>query len=271
VETAGGWRSLHEAARDGADVCGVDSPTEAVRTAMQQPDRECVYFAAGFETAMVPLAGMILEGLPANLFVLLCGRRSEPFVADFLDRTADTFDALLLPGNRCALTGLGEWSRVASQRGKPAAVAGYSTVSILAALHAVLQQHANGAVRVDNFYRVLARQEGNRVAIDQLERVFELSAGRWRGFDSVAGTAYRLRRAYDPVNADRRFPDYRGEVAVDQPMPHNCQCEEVLGGKSLPLSCPHFSANCTPLTPLGPCMASADAACFLHRSNRAVA
>jgi hydrogenase expression/formation protein HypD len=150
-------------------------------------------------------------------------------------------------------------------------VAGYSTPSILAALRAVLQQHANGAVRVDNFYRVLAKQEGNRVAIDQLERVFGLDEGRWRGFGSVPGTAYRLRRAYDPVNAYRRFPDYRGEVAPDQPMPQGCHCDEVLGGKSLPLSCPHFSASCTPLTPLGPCMASADAACFLHRSTRAVA
>jgi hydrogenase expression/formation protein HypD len=271
VQTADGVRSLHEVARDGADVRGVDSAAEAQHAAMQQPGRDCVYFVAGFETVMAPLAGMILDGLPDNLSILLCGRRSEPFVADLLGRAGDDFDALLLPGNRCALTGLDDWEDLVRAHRKPAAVAGYSTANILSALHALLQQHARGAVRVDNFYRGLARPEGDSVAIDRLDRVFELAEGRWRGFGSVPGTAYRLRRTYDPVNADSRFPDYRGEVAVDRSMPHSCQCGDVLGGRRLPPSCPHFAAGCTPLNPLGPCMASADATCFLHRSTRAVA
>ena len=100
-----GPRSLLEARNGGADVRLISAPVEAVLIAQAEPQREMVLFAAGFETLLAPLAGMVLEGLPDNLSLLLCGRRVEPLFEHALVRTDPGFDALLLPGNRCAVTG----------------------------------------------------------------------------------------------------------------------------------------------------------------------
>jgi len=264
--------SLFAAMQDGADVRPAASPVEALIAAQQQPERDMVYFVAGFETLLVPLAGMILDGLPANLSVLLCGRRTEPLVDQVLAANADDFDALLLPGNRCALTGTRDWDQLTFKYRKPAAVAGYSSNNILSALHAVLLQHTRGAARVDNLYRSLVRPEGNAMARDQLDRVFEQVDSDWRGVGQVGGTGFRLRNAYNNVNADRRYPDYREELRPYQSrMPAGCECADVVLGRKAPAECPQFSRHCTPLSPYGPCMASEDGTCFLHRNSRSLA
>lgn len=265
---AGGVQSLFEAQQRGADIRQVSAPVEAVMLARAQPERDMVLFVAGFETILAPLAGMVLEGLPANLSILLCGRRVEPLVEQVLSHQAGAFDALLLPGNRCALTGTAEWDRLSTGFRKPAAIAGYTTANILAAVLALLRQHCDAEARVDNLYRTLVRPEGNAIARDQLDRVFELVGGDWRGLGEVDGTAFRLRRAYDVINADARYPDYR--VELDRPgtgLPEGCECASVMLGRKDPGECPHFSVRCSRSTPYGPCMASEDAACFLNGAD----
>lgn len=250
----------------GADIVPVAAPIEAVLAARADPQRDMVFFVSGFETLLAPLAGMVLDGLPDNLSLLLCGRRAEPLIGDWLAANADRFDALLLPGNRCALTGTADWDRLSRTHAKPAAVAGYTAGNILSAVHAVLQQLSTGTAEVVNFYRTLARPEGSALARDQLERVFEPYAGDWRGFGVVDGTGFRLRHAYDVINADCRHPNYRGLLqAAGNAMPDGCECAAVLAGDKAPSACPLFASRCNPDTPFGPCMASEDGTCFLHR------
>lgn len=264
----GGLRSLAEAGWHGADVRAVGAPIEAVMAARAEPQRDMVYFVAGFETLLAPLAGMVLEGLPDNLTLLLCGRRVEPLIESLLGGRREDIDALLLPGNRCALTGTAGWDRLATQYRKPAAVAGYTTGNLLAAIHALLRQHRAGEARVDNLYRPLVRPEGNAVARDQLDRVFGLGEGDWRGVGGLGQTAYRLRRAYDPYNADRRYPDYRGELGrAVLGMPDGCDCAAVVLGAKGPADCGQFAVGCSPAAPYGPCMASEDGSCFLSHAT----
>ena len=265
-------RSLHEAKQDGADIQVIEAPIEAIVAARNDPHRERVMFVAGFETLLAPLAGMVLDGLPPNLSLLLCGRRSEPLIEQLLAANAEDFDALLLPGTRCALTGTGDWERLATRFRKPAAVAGYSALNILSALHAVLRQHTCGVARVDNCYRSLARRDGDALAQDRLERVFERADGDWRGLGAIPDTGFRLRRTYDSCNARVRFDEAGVALAAnDSPMPAGCECAAVVVGHKLPAECPQFTAACTPRIPHGPCMASQDGTCFLHRDIRHVA
>ena len=267
TEPGNGPRSLVDAMHSGADIRPIAAPIEAVVAAREKPSRDMVLFLAGFETLLAPLAGMVLDGLPENLSILLCGRRAEPLIDRLLAANADDFDALLLPGNRCALTGTGEWDRLSNTYGKPAAVAGYTAINILSALHSVLQRHEHGKASVENLYRRLARPEGNAMARDQMERVFEPFAGGWRGVGVVDGTGFRLRHAYDVINADCRYPDYRGEmIEASRQMPDGCACAEVLVGRKTPAQCAMFAHACSPTAPIGPCMASEDGTCFLHRS-----
>lgn len=204
--------SLLDAMRQGADIHAVQTPIEAVAAAREQPQREMVLFAAGFETLLAPLAGMVIDGLPENLSILLCGRRAEPLVEHLLSTDSSAFDALLLPGNRCALTGTEYWDHLSGTYRKPAVVAGYWMENIVGALHALLHQFVAGSARVENHYRALAHPGGDMLARDQLDRVFELVAGIWRGIGPIDAGGFRLRNTYRDINADHRFPDYRGEL-----------------------------------------------------------
>lgn len=258
-------RSLSQAQREGADVRTVSAPIEAILQAEANPQRQMILFAAGYETLLAPLAGMVVEGLPDNLSVLLCGRRVEPLLELLLDRPDSAIDALLLPGNRCALLGTRGWENLSARHHIAAAVAGYTSASILSALHAVLDQHCKDEARVDNLYRAMVRPEGNPMAVDQLERVFALATGHWRGLGSVEQTAYRWRNTYRVVDADQRFTDFRDQMPVGRgEMPPGCECAAVVLGERTPQQCLWFSSRCEPESPHGPCMASDDGTCKLH-------
>lgn len=261
--------SLRAAAAEGLDIREISAPIEAVVAAQAEPGREMVMFVAGFETLLAPLAGMILEGLPANLSILLCGRRAVPLVDNALRDSPVRVDGLILPGNRCALTGIEAWEGVADRHRLPAAVAGYTPGAILSAIHAVLARVARGASGIDNCYRSLVRPGGYLESRARLAQVFAVVAGEWRGLGQVPDSAYRLRPAFADVDANRRYPDHRPpDLGADDALPADCHCDAVSLGHVLPVACRHFALRCTPMAPVGPCMASEDAACFIRR-NRA--
>lgn len=260
-----GPNSLAEAAASGADVRELSAPLQAVTAAQAEPGREMVLFVAGFETLLAPLAGMILEGLPPNLSLLVCGRRVEPLVEDLLRHGETGFEALLLPGNRCAVTGTAAWERLVRGHRVPSAVAGYTVAGILSALHGLLQQFLSGEARLDNCYRALARPGGQAAARDWLRRVFQRTDGRWRGVGSIPGSALRLRARFAGLDADRRYPDYRGDLTEGQAeMPVGCDCAAVLIGRKDPSECARFEDGCRAASPYGPCMASEDGTCSLR-------
>jgi hydrogenase expression/formation protein HypD len=267
-----GPRTLQEARSHGADVRVVTAPMEAVLLAEAEPDREMVFFSAGFETLLAPFAGMILEGLPENLTALLCGRRAEPLIEQLLGCEDPGFEALILPGNRCAVAGTAEWEALVERFRIPAAVAGYTNTSILSAIHAVLQQIIAGQARLANCYQAMARPEGDAMARDRLFRVFNVMEGTWRGVGRVKRTAFRFRNAYNVVNADSRHPDFRGGLrqGADE-MPEGCQCASVMLGQREPADCGQFAIGCSIESPYGPCMASEDGTCYLRSGERRVA
>ena len=267
-----GAHCLEQARREGADVRPISAPVEAVMAAQREPWREMVLFVAGFETVLAPLAGMIVDGLPENLSLLISGRRVEPLIEQLLRREPRPFEALLLPGNRCAVTGTSGWERISDRYRVPAAVAGYTPSNILTALHRLLRRHCAAEAGVDNCYRTLVRIGGHAMGRDQLSRVFEYADGEWRGLGRVPGSALRLRHAYRVMDADQRYPDYRDDVGPETgEMPLGCECAAVLLGEKTPRDCRQFSITCQASSPYGPCMASADGTCSLHSAVDRVA
>ncbi len=260
-----GPHSLQAAADAGADVRMINSPIEAVVAARAEPEREMVLFVAGFETLLAPLAGLMLDGMPDNLSVLACGRTVQPMLERILTHEPLGFDGLILPGNRCAITGTRYWERILEKHRLPAVVAGYTLPNLLTALHAVLEQHLRGEAKIENRYKVMVRADGNLMARDQLDRVFELTEGTWRGVGRVPDSAYRLRSAYRVFDADHRHPDYRGELeAKHAELPVGCECADVVVGRKEPVDCPNFDKGCVTASPYGPCMASEDGTCYLR-------
>ena len=259
-----GPRSLSEARHAGGDVRVIRAPVEAVLLASAEPSREVVLFVAGFETLLAPLAGMLLDGLPKNLSLLLCGRRVEPWLTRSRRETTTAYDALLVPGNRGSLSGLGPWQAFAEAHKVPVAVAGYTVPALLGGVHALLQQMADRRASVSNCYRPLATPEGRPAMRDRLRQVFEVVDGGWRGIGTVPHSAFRLRPRYARHDADERFPDYRASAAGGVDSPQGCDCANVVEGRVQPASCHGFHQGCRPDAPIGPCMASLEGTCHLH-------
>ena len=261
-----GVRSLNAVQAAGTDVRIASAPIEAVMIAKAEPARDVVLFLAGFETLLAPLAGMIVDGLPENLSLLICGRRTEPVIERVLNDPEPGFDALLLPGNRSSLIGTAGWAELVERYRIPAAITGYTAASVLTSIHAVMRQVVDGEAVLQNCYQSVVRDEGNPLARDRLERVFEVTEASWRGVGTVPQSGYRLRNAYGTVDAFVRFPDYRAELdAEGAEMPKGCECAAVIKGLKSPADCWQYEGSCSPDDPYGPCMAALDGTCHVHR------
>ena len=255
-------RSLEQAKAGGADVRPIASPREAVKIAQENPGREVVFFAAGFETTTAPVAAMLNEGVPQNLFVLLSGRLTWPAVAMLLDSGEAGFDTLVAPGHVATVMGPEEWTFVVAKHGIPSAVAGFTPVSLLAAMYSVLRQLIEGECFLDNCYPELVRPGGNPAAQKQITQAMDVTAANWRGIGVIPLSGFALNARFAPHDARIRFPDFdtAGRKRAGQ-MPPGCDCARVVLGKIYPNQCKLYGRACTPRSPIGPCMVSDEGAC----------
>jgi len=255
-------RSLEQAKAAGADIRPIASPTEVVRIARNNPDRQVVFFAAGFETTTAPVAAMLAEGVPDNLLVLLSGRLTWPAVAMLLESETPGFDALIAPGHVSTVMGPEEWEFVVDKHDIPAAVAGFRPDTLLAAMYSVLRQLRDGRHFLDNCYPEVVRPGGNAEARRQLNEVMKVSDANWRGVGIIPESGFELRDGYAEFDSRRKFQSYADESRkrVGE-MPPGCDCARVVLGKIYPNQCRLYSLACTPRKPIGPCMVSDEGAC----------
>ncbi|HUJ87365.1 MAG TPA: hydrogenase formation protein HypD [Burkholderiales bacterium] len=254
-------RSLEQARAAGADVRPVASPQEAVAIARAEPGRRVVFFVAGFETTTAPVAAMIAERVPENLLVLLAARLTWPAVAMLLDSGEASFDALIAPGHVATVMGSEEWRFVVDKHGMPAAVAGFTPESLLAATYSVLRQTIEGRPFLDNCYPELVRAGGNAAARRYLAEVMEVVPANWRGIGVIPDSGFALRPAWHQLDARRVFPAPVAARKRAGQMPPGCDCAGVVLGKIYPDQCRLYGRACTPRNPVGPCMVSDEGAC----------
>jgi hydrogenase expression/formation protein HypD len=266
-------RSLEQAKAAGADIRPIASPIDAVRIAENDPSRLVVFFAAGFETTTAPVAAMLAEGVPDNLLVLLSGRLTWPAVALLLDSGTPGFDALVAPGHVSTVMGPEEWQFVVDKHDIPAAVAGFTPESLVAAMYSVLRQLRDKRHFLDNCYSTVVRPGGNTEARRQIDQVMDVVDANWRGIGIIPESGFALREEYAAHDARERFRSYADESRkrVGE-MPPGCDCAKVVLGKIYPNQCRLYGAACTPRKPIGPCMVSDEGACRIwwsagHREN----
>lgn len=257
-------RSLSEARSCGADVRPIASPREAVAIARAYPGQPIAFFAAGFETTMAPVAAMLCEGVPDNLFVLLSGRLTWPAVNMLLESETPGFDALIAPGHVATVMGPEEWSFVPERYGMPAAVAGFTAESLLGAMHSVLTQLHGATARLENCYPASVRLGGNRTAQKQLSRTMRVVDANWRGIGPIAHSGFALAEAFASHDARSMLPTPSSAARRRAgEMPPGCDCARVVLGKVLPTECKLYGKACTPRSPIGPCMVSDEGACHI--------
>jgi len=255
-------RSLEQAKAAGADVRAIASPLEAARIAGENPSRSVVFLAAGFETTTAPAAALLAQGAPANLLLLMAGRRTWPAVAMLLGSGQPGFEALIAPGHVATVMGPEEWEFVPREHGLPTAVAGFSPESLLAALYSVLRQRVEGRCFLDNCYPQVVRPGGNATAKAFIAETMAVTDGNWRGIGPIPESGYVLRTAYAQHDSRVRLPSYT-DMARKRAgeMPPGCDCAKVVLGRIYPNECRLYGQACTPRHPIGPCMVSDEGAC----------
>jgi hydrogenase expression/formation protein HypD len=255
-------RSLEQARARGADIRPVASPQEAAAIAVGQPRRPVIFFATGFETTTAPVAALLAQGIPDNMFILLSARRTWPAVAMLLNSGEANFHALIAPGHVATVMGPEEWGAAVDMYRMPTAVAGFDPDSLLAATYSVLRQRLEGKAFLDNCYAAVAQPGGNALARRCLADTMEVVDANWRGIGPIPASGYALKDAWQAHDARARFlPGTDSARRRAGEMPPGCDCARVVLGKIYPNECYLYGRACTPRTPIGPCMVSDEGAC----------
>jgi hydrogenase expression/formation protein HypD len=256
--------SLLQAKADGADVRMVYSPLDALRIAKENPDKQVVFFALGFETTMPSTALTVLRAEREGIknFSLFCNHITIiPTIKAVLDSPDLQLDGFLGPGHVSMVIGNSSYRFIAEHYKRPMVIAGFEPLDILHALWMVLKQIAEGRSEIENQYNRVVPDGGNTVALDAIGKVFELREFfEWRGLGSIDHSGVRIRAAYARFDAERKFSLPALKIAD----PKSCQCGEVLTGVIKPWDCKVFGKSCTPETPLGALMVSSEGSCAAY-------
>ncbi len=254
--------NLEQAKASGADIRPIASPKEVVSIALANPKKKVVFFVAGFETTCAPVAAMLAEGIPNNLFLLMSGRLTWPAVAMLLISDTPSFDALIAPGHVATIMGSNEWRFVVDQHHIPTSVAGFTPESLLAAIYSVLRQLIEDKLFLDNCYTQVVTPSGNQLAQQLLFSTLDITDAPWRGIGIIQQSGLELNEKFSAHNARYHFPIYAEEARKKAgKMPPGCDCAKVVLGKIKPNECRLYDTLCIPRNPIGPCMVSDEGAC----------
>lgn len=264
IRVPGSKRSLAQAKAMGADIRTVYSPTDALQLARDNPDREVVFFALGFETTTPSTALTVLEAEAEgidNFSVFSNHITIVPTIKAILDSPDQRIDGFVGPGHVSMVIGLAPYRFIAERYQRPLVVAGFEPLDVLQSISMLLAQMLEGRAEVENQYTRLVRPNGNRPALTALTQVFELRPFfEWRGLGSIDHSGLRLTERYAKFDAEKRF----AVPALSVADPKACQCGEVLKGVLKPWQCKVFGTACTPQNPIGACMVSSEGACAAY-------
>lgn len=263
LRVPGSGTDLFTVRAKGGDVRVVYSPLEAVELAAQNPDKQVVFFAIGFETTAPPNAMAVLQahqrGLD-NFSVLVSHVRVPPAMHAILSSPSKRVQAFLAAGHVCAVMGYHEYPSIAEKYQVPIVVTGFEPVDLLRGVLAAVRQLETGQAEVENAYERVVHLRGNQAAQRAIETVFMPVDRKWRGIGTIPMSGWGLRPAFAHLDAEKRFAV--GEIDTQEsPL---CIAGEILQGIKKPFQCPAYGKECTPQTPLGAPMVSAEGACAAY-------
>jgi hydrogenase expression/formation protein HypD len=238
-----------------------------VTLARQQPDRQVVFFAVGFETTAPATAAAVLQarhfGL-RNFSVLVAHVRVPPAMELLLSGSECRIQGFLAAGHVCAVMGCAEYEVISRRRRVPIVVTGFEPVDLLEGILLCVRQLEAGRAEVENAYARSVRAGGNSAACALVDKVFEVVPMAWRGLGEIPESGLGLRSEFAAFDAELRF---RPEVRMAGEPPE-CRSGLVLQGLIKPEECPAFGGLCTPERPLGAPMVSSEGACAAYYRYR---
>ncbi len=251
----------------GGDVRIVYSPLDAVRIAAENPGREVVFLAVGFETT-APANAMAAQlaarqGL-GNFSMLVSHVLVPPALEAILGAPDNRVQGFLAAGHVCTVMGFTEYEEVVRRYRVPIVVTGFEPLDLLQGVTMCVRQLEEGRAEVENQYARAVTRAGNAKAQALIREVFEVVPRKWRGIGEIAASGLGLRPAYRQFDAEARFDVAECQVAE----PAECRSGEILRGLMKPPDCAAFGTRCTPEHPLGATMVSSEGACAAYLRYR---
>jgi hydrogenase expression/formation protein HypD len=271
LRVPGSEKSLLEAKALGADVRIVYSPLEAVKLAKENPDREVVFFAVGFETTAPANALSVIQAAKSNIknySILASHVLVPPAMEAILSDPETTVNAFLAAGHVCTIMGIDEYFPIAEKYKVPIVVTGFEPVDLLQGIYMAVKQLEEGRFEVENQYARVVQREGNLLAKEAIDKVFEVSDRDWRGIGTIPSSGWEVGSEYKRFNARTKFNLQPTEEKENK----NCIAGEIMKGKKKPFDCPLFGKACNPEHPQGAPMVSSEGSCaaYYHYSNSGV-
>jgi hydrogenase expression/formation protein HypD len=263
LRVPGSHKDLFEVRSEGADVRIVYSPLEALNIAKENPDKEVVFFAVGFETTSpgnaMAVAQAKREGI-LNFSEIVSHVLVPPAMHAILGSDTNRVQGFLAAGHVCTVMGYHEYEPIAKEYGVPIIPTGFEPLDILKGILTVVEQLESKKFEITNEYARAVQRMGNIPAQKTIHDVFEICDQKWRGIGEIPKSGLRLAEKYKEYDADLKFNV--GHIQTNEP--EECISGEILQGLKKPYECPAYGKKCNPMNPLGATMVSSEGACSAY-------
>jgi hydrogenase expression/formation protein HypD len=255
--------SLSVKKAEGADVRIVYSPMDCLQMALQNPYKKIVFLSVGFETTAPMAAITVMEAKKNNinnLFFFTAHKIVPPAMEALVQDKQLKIDGFLLPGHVCAISGTKPYEFLSVDYSIPGVVTGFEPIDILQGLNTVVSLISKKEYKISNEYKRIVKTEGNPIALEYLNSVFNIVESSWRGVGIIPKSGLEFNSKYEDFDALKHFninyEEYDGSPG--------CKCGEILKGKIKPTDCTLFKKLCTPENPVGSCMVSSEGTCAAY-------
>ncbi len=263
LRVPGSGKDLFRVKSEGGDVRVVYSPLDALKLARQNPDRQVVFFAIGFETTAPANAMAIFQAKQQgirNFSALVSHVCVPPALEAIMSSPTTRVQGFLAAGHVCSVMGTWQYPPIAERYRVPIVVTGFEPLDVLEGIRRIVIQLEAGRAEVENAYPRAVTPEGNRSAQALIGRVFEVTDRQWRGIGLIPASGWKLRDEFRDFDAAVRFD----VEAIQTQESTICRSGDVLHGRIKPNQCSAFGKECTPRTPLGATMVSSEGACAAY-------
>ncbi|GBF78942.1 hydrogenase formation protein HypD [Aphanothece sacrum] len=254
----------------GGDIRIVYSPLDSLKIAQENPNKQVVFFAVGFETTAPATAMTVYQASQVNLdnFTLLVSHvLVPPAMEAILSAPNCQVQGFLAAGHVCTVMGYSDYEPLAQKYSVPLIVTGFEPIDILQGIYLCLQQLESGQTTCENQYIRSVQPQGNILAQQLIQDIFEIVPRTWRGIGEIERSGLGLAPKYAKYDAIERFKEELAPMAPSS-VPEICISGEIMQGYKKPHDCPAFGGECTPEHPLGAPMVSSEGACAAYYRYR---
>lgn len=141
MRVPGSYKSLMEEKTDGKDIRTLYSPTDAIKVAEENPDKEVIFLGIGFETTIPILSILVAEAEKrklTNFSLWMTTKLVEPILRYLLDSEEVHLDGFLLPGHVSIVLGEEAYSFLPNEYNISGVISGFETAELLSGIYKLI-------------------------------------------------------------------------------------------------------------------------------------